>query len=133
MRKTFWTLFIILFLFNINLTAKDKYFSKTLYLNKIFRTSLGLIVAYYSESELRISYLPEKFFRAGSYCVEIPENSSSSGTMSLIYRNGEIFRVKIYIPSIPIAGLYGMQYKMTDEDKQKFNIDKPVFEKKNKN
>lgn len=128
MKRLIMALIIILFIFNINLTAKDQYFSRTLYLNKIFRTSLGLVVAYYSGGDLLTSYLPEKFFKPGSFCVEIPENSVTAGTISLIYKNGEIFRIKIYIPTVPISGLYGMQYKMTEEDKQKFNIDKPVFE-----
>lgn len=108
-------------------TKEDKYTTINVMISKVYSTSKGLIIEYFSSGKKRQTYLPNKFFDEGIAVKVIAENTSMTPQMNIIYRNLEPYKVKIYLPRFFDSITYQVMGFMTKEHIEKFKVDKLIF------
>jgi hypothetical protein len=109
-------IFIILILFFGTLCfaqesgGQDKYTAVNFMVERIYFTRYGLIIHYFKEGRYEYLYLPNKFFEE-RIAVRIKEGDGKIvPQMSVIFKNLEPIKVKIYVPFV----FDGPKYRIVD-------------------
>lgn len=78
---------------------ESEYFVHTIYLNQVFRHSMGFKVTYTAENlDFEQVYLPASWFRKAAGQGELVEtNSRSAPYMDVYYRDGEFSHVRLFV------------------------------------
>lgn len=134
MLKKSWLILIIIFVVGtFGLVAEDSipidsFFTRNIMLNSIVYTNQGIILVYYSNNEVRQSYLPFKFFDDGRVKMVIDDDLSASLQANVIFKNGKPFKVKVYTTKKTDGPGYRVMDILNDEIKEKFKIEDLAFE-----
>jgi len=109
-------------------TQKDKFSTLNFQLTTVWDTSLGVILEYILKGTAKYAYIPNKFFIDRTAVKIWDDDGYIAPQANVIFKNGEPFRIKIYIPRKP----QGLQYRiieiLPDDTIKKFSVDKLVFE-----
>jgi len=106
-------------------SSQEKFSTVNIMLKRINFTNLGLIIEYFSGGIVREAYLPHKLFNEGIAVKVVDEDSRTTPQMNIIYKNGEQFKVKIYLPTYPLGPDYPLKDYLTQDIIDKFkNTDK---------
>ena len=124
---------LILLLCPAALFAQDdadnsKYTTQNVILSRVTECRYGIIIDYFSGTEMKTAYIPNKFFISGK-AVKIPENDTNiSPQMNIIYKDLQPFRVKLYIATKISNLTYQYMDFVSADIAAKFQIDELTFE-----
>ncbi len=106
---------------------EDKFSTMNVMLTQIIDTPKGVIVEYYAKDEIQYTYIPNKFFEE-SIAVRVWENDTSiSPQANVVFKNGEQFKVKIYMPKNTSSLVYRMKDFLNEKEKEAFNTKELKF------
>jgi|GEM_PF-1647397 len=136
-RRIILFLFILIFsslCFAQENDSQAKYTAVNFMVERIYFTRLGLIVYYYAEGRFQYLYLPNKFFNDG-IAIKIKEGDGKiTPQMSIIFKNFEPVKVKLYVPFVFDGPRYRIMDYLTKTIEDKFNstekIEVTIFQDK---
>jgi hypothetical protein len=123
---------IVLLVFGVTLFAsaqETEIYVKTLYIERIYPTSLGYRIDYRRESSMLLatSYVPLDWFGGPAAKARlINERSRNVPFVSVYYKDGEFSHLVLFVhPNIQHVS-YG-RLQLTDENRAEFDIEEPDF------
>ena len=88
---------------------------------KLYKTRLGLAVEYYAGGKIRRAYFPHRFFMNKTVVTILEGDYQITPQMNIVYKNQELFKVKLYIPPIPDGYIYQILENMPQDMVDDFN------------
>jgi hypothetical protein len=83
-------------------------------------TRLGTIIQYFEGIDLKYLYVPNEFFNSGMVSRIYVGSTDVTPQLSVIFKNGKPFRMKIYMPRNASSMTYRYKEMLTDEEVEKF-------------
>ena len=101
-------------------TSKDRFTALNALIETVYYTQYGMIVEFLSEGKIRQLYIPNRFFDE-QLAIRFTEGTEAyAPQLSVIYRNLEPFRIKLYLPKVPYGPKYVTLEYPSDEIINKF-------------
>lgn len=95
---------------------------KTVYVSKVYTYEQGYKVMYVKQNlDIGTAYIPLKWVKEKKAII-VPGNDPLYPYMSIYWKEGQFYRVILYIPDDPRNPAWGFVSK-TDQEAEKFNID----------
>ncbi|HOV13376.1 MAG TPA: hypothetical protein PK771_03740 [Spirochaetota bacterium] len=106
---------------------KDKFTTMNIMLTQVIDTPKGVILEYYAKDDIQYTYLPDRFFEE-SMAVRVWENDTTiSPQANVVFKNGEQFKVKIYMPKNASSLIYRLKDFLSDKEKEAFKVKELKF------
>ena len=87
---------------------------------RIFQTRMGLVIEYIAGSRYRRTYFPNSFIMNKTVIKIVEDDYSITPQMNVVYKNGEPYKVKLYIPPVADGYIYQLIEFMPDDLIEKF-------------
>jgi hypothetical protein len=104
----------------------DKVTTVNIMIGTIYSTRLGYIIEYYWADKLRELYVPNAFFENRTVVKVYEDNEQISPQMNIVFKNGEAFKIKLYVPNNPNGLNYQVLQTLPDDKAQIFNNTKKL-------
>ena len=104
----------------------DKVTTVNIMISTIYSTNKGLIVEYYADGKFMECYLPHWFFDQRIVVKVLEDNPQISPQMNVVYKNGEPYKIKLYVPTVTNGWDYQVIEHLPDDKAKIFDSTKKL-------